>query len=149
MNYRNNSSLSFGLLILRVVLGATFLMHGLQKLNEWTIAGTTESFNQMGVPAAEFMAPFQTWLELIGGVLLILGLGTRVVSALFAITMMGALIMVHAPAGFYAAKGGYELVLLLAAAALALVFTGPGAFAIDSLFSRRKGVESSNSSVRA
>ncbi|MDO4916987.1 MAG: hypothetical protein Q3974_05150 [Rothia sp. (in: high G+C Gram-positive bacteria)] len=48
------------------------------------------------------MAPFQIWLELTGGVLLIRRLGTSVISALFAVTMVGALILVHAPVGFYA-----------------------------------------------
>lgn len=138
MTNRNNLSASFGFLILRVVVGVTFFMHGWQKLNEWTIAGTTASFIKMGIPAPEFMAPAITWLELIGGILLILGVATRLLGLLFAANMVGAIALVHGSAGFYAANGGYEFALLLGGAALALIFTGAGIFAIDSIFTRRK-----------
>lgn len=138
MTNRNNLSASFGFLILRVVVGVTFFMHGWQKLNEWTIAGTTASFIKMGIPAPEFMAPAITWLELIGGILLILGVATRLLGLLFAANMVGTIALVHGSAGFYAANGGYEFALLLGGAALALIFTGAGIFAIDSIFTRRK-----------
>lgn len=140
MTQPNNSSISLGLLIWRVVLGVTFFMHGWQKLNEWTLAGTTESFTQMGVPAPELMAPAIMWLELIGGVLLIIGATTRIVGILFALDMLGAIALVHGSAGFFAANGGFEFVLLLGACALALALTGPGAYAVDALFGRRKAV---------
>lgn len=94
----------------------------------------------MGVPAAEIMAPTVTWLELIGGVLLILGAGTRLGGLLLAVNMVGAIVLVHGSAGFYASNGGYEFVLLLGATALALVFTGAGSFALDVLATRRKAV---------
>lgn len=140
MAQRNNSSVSLGLLILRVVLGVTFFLHGWQKLNEWTVAGTTESFTQMGVPAPELMAPIITWLEFIGGVSLIIGAATRIVGILLALDMVGAVALVHGSAGFFAANGGFEFVLLLGASALALALTGPGAYAVDALFDRRKAV---------
>ena len=65
-------------------------------------------------------------LELVGGIALILGVLTRVFAALLALNMLGALVLVHAPAGVFAATGGYELVLLLAAAALAVALVGAG-----------------------
>ncbi|MDP9998647.1 MULTISPECIES: DoxX family protein [Pseudarthrobacter] len=125
------------LTILRVALGFLFAAHGFQKFNEWTIAGTQAAFTQMGVPAANLTAPLVAGLELVGGIALILGVLTRVVAALLAVNMIGALFLVHAAAGVFADKGGYELVLLLGAAALALALTGAGRVSVDrALFGR-------------
>ena len=124
--------------ILRVVTGFLFAAHGWQKFNEFTIAGTQASFAKMGVPAAELAAPVVATLELAGGIALILGVLTRVFAALLAIDMLGALFLVHAPAGVFAATGGYELVLLRAAAALAVALVGAGQVSADkALFGRR------------
>ena len=103
--------------ILRVIAGFLFAAHGWQKFNEFTIAGTQAAFTQMGVPAAQAVAPVVATLELVGGVALILGVLTRVFAALLALDMLGALFLVHASAGVFVATGGYELVLILAAAA--------------------------------
>jgi putative oxidoreductase len=119
------------LTILRVALGFLFAAHGFQKFNEWTIAGTQAAFTQMGIPAANLTAPLVAGLELAGGIALILGVLTRIVAALLAVNMMGALFMVHAAAGVFADKGGYELVLLLGAAALAFALTGAGRLSVD------------------
>jgi putative oxidoreductase len=125
------------LTILRVALGFFFAAHGFQKFNEWTIAGNQAAFAQMGVPAANLTAPLVAGLELVGGIALILGVLTRVVAALLAVNMIGALFLVHAAAGVFADKGGYELVLLLGAAALALALTGAGRVSVDrALFGR-------------
>ena len=123
--------------ILRVILGLLFAAHGWQKFNEWTIAGTQASFAKMGIPAAEIAAPAVAVLELGGGIALILGLLTRVIALLLTLDMLGALFLVHASAGVFAANGGYELVLLLAAAALAVALTGAGRISVDrALFGR-------------
>ncbi|MBT2567539.1 DoxX family protein [Arthrobacter sp. ISL-85] len=137
----NKSALTTtALAALRIVLGFLFAAHGWQKFNEWTIAGTQASFAKMGVPAADVMAPAIAVLELAGGVALVLGILTGVVSALLVLDMLGALFLVHAPAGIFAANGGYELVLLLAAASFALALTGAGRLSLDrALFGRRPG----------
>jgi putative oxidoreductase len=124
--------------MLRCILGLLFAAHGWQKFNEFTIAGTQASFAKMGVPAAEIAAPTVAGLELAGGIALILGILTRVVAALLAVDMLGALFLVHAPAGIFASAGGYELVLLLAAAALAVALTGAGRISVDSALFGRK-----------
>lgn len=125
---------------LRIILGFLFAAHGWQKFNEWTIAGTQSAFTQMGVPAADFAAPAVAILELVGGIALILGVLTRIVAALLVVNMLGALFLVHVSAGVFVANGGYELVLLLAAAAFALALTGPGRLSVDrALFGGKKG----------
>ena len=134
----DSSAATLGLTVLRVVLGTTFLLHGWQKVTEWTVAGTQASFAQMGVPAAELAAPLAAVLELVGGLMLLLGLGTRVVAALLALTMLGALVLVHLHAGFFAADGGIELVLLLAAASVLFVLAGAGRWSLDHLVAARR-----------
>ncbi|MDN4643261.1 DoxX family protein [Arthrobacter sp. PsM3] len=125
--------------ILRIVTGFLFAAHGWQKFNEFTIAGTQAAFTQMGVPAATFVAPVVATLELVGGAALILGVLTRVFAALLAVDMLGALFLVHASAGIFAATGGYELVLILAAAALAVALVGAGKVSVDKALFGRSG----------
>jgi putative oxidoreductase len=125
--------------ILRVVTGFLFAAHGWQKFNEFTIAGTQAAFTQMGVPAANIAAPVIATLELVGGVALILGVLTRVFAALLVVNMLGALFLVHAPAGIFAAAGGYELVLILAAAAAAVALVGAGKVSVDKALFGRSG----------
>jgi putative oxidoreductase len=91
------------------------------------------------VPAAEVAAPIVATLELVGGIALILGVLTRIFAALLALDMLGALFLVHASAGIFAAAGGYELVLLLAAGALAIALTGAGKMAVDQALFGRSG----------
>jgi len=122
-----------GVLILRVVLGVIFLAHGLQKYLQFTIEGTQASFADMGVPAADLVAPLVATLEAVGGAALIVGLLTRPAGILLALVSLGAIATVHLKAGFFASDGGYEYVLILAAAAFAVALTGAGRWSIDGM----------------
>lgn len=122
----------FGLLILRVVVGLSFALHGWQKFNEFTIAATQASFRKIGVPLPEVAAPAVATLELAGGVALILGLLTRVFAALLTLDMLGAMFLVHLPNGFFVSDNGIELVLLLAAASLEFALAGAGRYSADN-----------------
>lgn len=127
-------------LIARIGLGAIFIAHGWQKFNEWTIAGTSDSFAQMGVPLADIAAPVATFVELIGGALLILGALTPIVGFLLAANVIGALIIVHLTPTPFVDQGGWELVASLAAGALLIAASGPGRLSIDRLlFSSKAG----------
>lgn len=126
--------------VLRVAIGAVFLAHGWQKFFEFTIPGAQGAFAQMGVPAAQMAAPVAATLELVGGALLILGVLTRIAGAFLALEMLGALFLVHISAGMFVAKGGMELVLVLAAGAAAVALVGPGRFSASGLlFGRASG----------
>ncbi|NDO77782.1 DoxX family membrane protein [Kocuria indica] len=134
-------SVSVGLLILRLALGITFVMHGWQKFSEWGLGGTAQSFDGMDIPAPEASAVFTAVVKLAGGIALILGILTRIAGVLLALAMAGALILVHAPAGFFASDGGIELVMVLGAGALALAFTGPGRYAVARALPSRGGAQ--------
>lgn len=125
--------------LLRIVTGFLFAAHGWQKFNEFTIAGTQAAFTQMGVPAANFVAPAVAALELAGGIALILGVLTRVFALLLALDMLGALFLVHAQAGIFVGAGGYELVLILGAAALGVALVGAGKVSVDNALFARPG----------
>ncbi|WP_024795925.1 DoxX family protein [Tomitella biformata] len=126
-----------GLLLARVGLGAVFLAHGLQKLNVWGLDGTTAAFESMGVPAAGVTAFLVMWLEVLGGIALIIGLLTPVIGALFVLDMAGAIVFTHFENGLWVGDGGYELVLVLGLAALMLAVVGAGRISVDGLLGKR------------
>lgn len=125
------------LLLARIAVGFIFIAHGWQKLFVLGIGGTTKLFASANVPLSAVTAPAISVLELAGGAALVLGLLLPVVGTLLAFDMIGAIIWVHGPNGLWLEKGGYEFVLSLCAAALAIGFTGGGLFAADSLWRHR------------
>ena len=128
---------SLALLVLRIALGAVFIAHGAQKLFVYGFAGTSGSFADMGVPMASIAGPLVGLVEFIGGMLLVVGLGTRLVAAALAVDMVVAAFLVHLPFGIFSADGGYELPLTLAAGALAVILAGPGRISVDATLAGR------------
>ncbi|WP_315770858.1 DoxX family protein [Rhodococcoides kroppenstedtii] len=121
-------------LVARVALGVIFVAHGWQKLNTNGLDATTAGFEGMGIPFPTFSAYFATFVELVGGGLLIVGLLTPVVGLLLLIDMIGALVFVHLDKGVFVTDGGWELVVGLGALLLAVV--GAGSFSLDGVFGR-------------
>lgn len=132
----SRSRTDVALAILRVVAGTIFVAHGAQKLFVFGLAGVTSGFEGMGVPMASLTGPAVAFMEFAGGLALIAGLFTRPVAAGLAATMLGAMLLVHLPAGFFA-PDGVEFVLALFAVAVSLALTGPGAFSLDAVLGRR------------
>lgn len=124
------------LTILRVVLGVVFIAHGGQKLFVFGFEGVTGAFGQMGVPAPGIVGPATALIEFFGGIALVLGFLTRLAALGVGATMVGAITLVHLPAGFFA-PNGVEFPLSLLAMAAALTITGAGRFSVDALLSRR------------
>lgn len=119
-------------LLLRVVLGLVFIMHGAQKLfgafGGGGISGTAGFLGQLGFPAAGFFAVILAIVEFFGGLFVLVGLFTRYASLLIAIDMIIAILTVHLSKGFFAGNGGYEFVLTLLLVAVALLFSGAGKY---------------------
>jgi putative oxidoreductase len=128
---------SLGLAALRMSVGTVFVAHGAQKLFVFGLDGVAGGFAGMGVPLAGVVGPAVALVELLGGLALIAGLFTRTASVGLATVMLGALLLVHLPAGFFM-PNGFEFVLTLMAAAVALALTGPGEFSLDALRGRRR-----------
>ena len=128
--------LDLGLGILRIVAGLIFAVHGGQKLFVFGLDGVTGAFAGMGVPLAGIVGPAVALLEFFGGLALIAGFLTRPVGLLLAANMLGALLLVHLPAGFFL-PNGYEFVLALLGAVATLAATGAGRCSLDErLFGR-------------
>src|SRR3954468_19588302 len=105
-----------GAFILRVTLGALFLIHGIVKF-QGGIENIVGWFDSIGLPG--FMAYGVALLEIFGGVALIIGLATRLISALFALLMIGATLKVKLSVGLLGngQVAGYELDLAFLAIA--------------------------------
>src|SRR6266849_7268450 len=138
---------TWGTVPLRLSLGIIFIAHGSQKvLGKFGGPGwaTWTSLSQY-VPFS-FMRPTWLWLgaaalsEFLGGILVLLGLFTRVGAFLIACVMLTAMIGVHWRNGFFLAQNstGIEYTLALLGSALALMIAGGGQASVDRLISRRR-----------
>jgi len=112
-----------GILLIRVALGAVFIAHGWAKFAD--MEGTIGFFSSLGMAA--FLAYFVSAAELVGGILMILGLFVRPVGIILASIMAVAILSVKIKMGFL---GGYEYELVLLLIALSMVFLGGGSYKV-------------------
>ncbi|HZR57777.1 MAG TPA: DoxX family protein [Terriglobales bacterium] len=132
----HSSSASWGLTVLRVIVGVVFLVHGSQKVFGFGYHGVTGMFAHIGIPLPAISAAIVMTVEFLGGIALILGLTTRLAASLLAIDMIGAILMVHMKNGFFNPTG-FEYPLTLLGAAICLALAGSGAASVEWLFARR------------
>ena len=128
----NGKSQSLGIAALRIVVGVVFLAHGYQKVFKLGFHGVAGMFGHMGIPAPAVAAVVVMIVEFVGGILLVTGLATRVPAALLAIDMLVAILVVHAPHGFFNPVG-VEFPLTLLAGCICLAFSGGGAASLKGL----------------
>jgi putative oxidoreductase len=131
--------------LLRVMLGVTFLAHGWQKVMTMGLGNVAGWFESIGLPSA--LAYAVGYLELFGGLLVILGLGTRWLSWAFAAMLVGATVKVKLAGGFLGTGqgAGYELDLALIVMALFFAISGSTGWGVDTFF--RSGKETPNHSA--
>ncbi|MEV8436314.1 DoxX family protein [Actinosynnema sp. NPDC051121] len=117
--------------VFRIVVGLLFMCHGVRTL--------------FGVMGAEGAVSITDWpsgpaglIELVGGALVAIGLGTRVAALISSGAMAYAYFVVHQPTGLLPIQNKGELAAVYAWVFLLLAFTGPGAWAVDKVISGRK-----------
>jgi putative oxidoreductase len=125
-----------GIALLRVVIGALFMGHGLQKLAGWFggygLDATGGAFESMGLRPGKVHATAAGVAETAGGAMLVVGAATPLAAAMLTGVMTTAVEKVHLEKGVWATDGGYEYNLVLTAALFAITAGGPGALALDS-----------------
>ncbi len=137
----------YGALIVRLALGIVIFPHGAQKLLGWFggngFAGTIQHFTEnMGIPYA--LALLVIIAEFFGSLGLIVGALTRIAAFGIGCVMIGAIVTVHWPHGFFMnwsgnkAGEGFEFHILAIGMCLALMLRGAGAFSIDRILGKPK-----------
>lgn len=134
------------LTILRLVLGVVFFAHGAQKVFGWFggygFSATLQGMSGMGLPKVVVLLVIAT--EFAGALLLIFGALTRLAALGIIGEMIGAVLMVHLPNGFFMnwtgnQKGeGFEYHLLAIAIAVALLIRGGGAYSVDGALTQTR-----------
>ncbi len=126
---------TYGLAILRIVLGIAFAVHGWSKLSGG-VDGVAGFFGSLGIPVPTLIAWVVTIVELVGGLLLIVGALTQIAGLLLFINMIGAIVYAYLGRGAPFIENGaisWEREAVFAAAALCLVLSGPGALSVDNV----------------
>lgn len=126
-----------GLLVTRVILGVVLIAHGWEKFAINGIEGTGAFFDSVGIPGATAAAAVVGAIELVGSILLILGLLTPLVAVLVVVVMIGAFFTVHIGSGVYVANG-WELVAVVGLAAAVFGLVGPGRYSVDAVLAGRR-----------
>jgi putative oxidoreductase len=118
-----------GAFVLRISLGVMFIAHAWLKYFVFTLPGTAQFFGSLGLPPA--LGYFTFGAELVGGILLVLGVYGRYVALALVPILLGAT-WAHIGNGwtFSAPNGGWEYPAFLSAAAIVQFLIGDGAFAL-------------------
>ena len=115
---------------IRAALGSIFLVHSLKKFDpswqDWLV--------QIGLPP-EMQLPIAL-AEFIGGIMLLVGVLTRITASIFSIIVLGAIFHIRWENGFFVSEGGWEWDLVMLAALLSIIVAGPGRVSISHLVKR-------------
>ncbi|MEU1122184.1 DoxX family protein [Streptomyces sp. NPDC005899] len=130
-----NRAQPYALGLFRAVIGFLFACHGAASL--FGVLGG--AMGGGSIPAGTWPGWYAAVIQLVGGVLVAVGLGTRAAAFVSSGSMAYAYFKVHQPEALFPLQNGGEASAVFCWAFLLLVFTGPGALALDRLFSSRDG----------
>uniref|UniRef100_UPI0015F1172B DoxX family protein n=1 Tax=Pseudonocardia pini TaxID=2758030 RepID=UPI0015F1172B len=126
----------------RLTVAFVMLAHVWDTFGVKGFTATSGQFDNFGIPLAIAATAFTLVVELIGSILLAVGLFVPYASAAMTFVMLGAVYFVHAEHGVFVKNNGWELVGLIAAVCVAIAAAGPGRWSLDHLiFDRRKAPE--------
>ena len=127
----------YGIALLRLSLGLLFMVHGLLKVFAFSLSGTASFFESVGLPG--FMAYVVTPMEVMGGLMLVIGLYTRWVALVLFPILLVATVKVHGASGwlFTNEGGGWEFPAFFAVATVVQGLLGAGALGLTSRIHRR------------
>ncbi len=127
---------SIALLGIRLVLAYGFYKPAMMKWNDINAIGGW--FESMGYPFPYLNAYLAGITEVVGVILLVLGLGTRLISIPLIFVMLVAIFTVHIDGGFDAGNNGFEIPLYYIVMFVVLIVSGGGKYSIDNIISKRK-----------
>jgi uncharacterized membrane protein YphA (DoxX/SURF4 family) len=125
---------SLALLLVRVIVGLGFIFHGMMKVPNAASWMGPHGF------APSWLQLIVTLVETIGGAALILGFLTPLVAFLLGIDMVVAIFGFHIPHGghFVGGRAAFEVPLVYLVVVIAMLLSGPGAYSVDALISKRR-----------
>ncbi|MGW7048211.1 DoxX family protein [Streptomyces avermitilis] len=135
MTGRLNSAQPFAIGLFRIVVGLLFACHGAASL--FGVLGGAMGSDGGTIPAGTWPGWYAAVIQLVGGTLVMLGLGTRAAAFISSGSMAYAYFDVHQSAALWPIQNGGELSALYSWSFLLLVFTGSGAFGLDRLLAGR------------
>ena len=152
-----------GPLCMRAGIGLVFVVHGWQKFHDIKVSNFAKFLDSLGVPAPETVAWLQTFAEGIGGLLLIAGLMTRLVTIPLIGILIGAILLVKQDITGWGivvinsqgqialghSATGAELEIALIAGLLGLLFVGPGRLSVDGALGMETAVAPVSAGTRA
>jgi putative oxidoreductase len=118
-------------LVLRAAIGGTMIAHGVRHGR--SLDGTARWFGSIGFRHPKIQAAASAAVEVGAGAALVAGAATPLAASAVVGTMAVAAQSVHLPNGFFITGEGYEYVLNLSAASVALAAIGPGPLSVDRL----------------
>ncbi len=131
-----------GFIFLRLAIGIMFTFHGSQKLfgafGGYGIHGFTEGLAGMGIPFPQVSAYLAGGAEFFGGILLILGLLTRLAAIPLLAVMLVAIFKAHWANGFSMQNGGFEYPFVISGGLLLLLIEGAGCCSMDQKCASKK-----------
>lgn len=122
--------------LMRLCVGAFIIPHGYTKLFKGALGPTIGMLSKAGLESPTAWAYLVTVTEFFGGIMLAIGLLTRLAAAALVIEFAVIVFVIKFASGFFGYKGGFEYELLLGLLCLAIFFKGGGRYSVDSLLGK-------------
>lgn len=142
-NLKIDYKTDFPLIAIRLILGLILTLHGAQKvfgvfggsgLDGWNKYITSQNMIIFNINYPDWLATLAAWLELLAGIAIILGIGTKIAAAIMFVFLLFAIKIAHRDKGFFVSNGGYEYCLVLLVLCSILVVSGGGKYQLYPLF---------------